>query len=204
MFGRCENAGRCCIIQLHILWSTYISKKAICNYCASKSAVNNVVSLVSIPLSIGQPYVGPDRSPDMLKRNGLLQMLGDIGWRVEQLPDITEVQGSDMGSIEMSTANAKNCAAIGATCKIISEVLYEKASQTNNFILVLGGDHCIPIGTIPGLIKGRPNTGIVWVDAHADINSPASSLSGNMHGMPVSFSYGFGGAGKQIPEYELV
>ena len=151
---------------------------------------NQTVTLVSIPLSIGQPYVGPDKSPDMLKKNGLLQMLGDIGWRVEQLPDITEVTGSDMGSIDMSAVNAKNCASIGATCQIASEVLSDKAANTQNFILILGGDHCIPIGTIPGLMKGRPNTGIVWVDAHADINIPASSPSGNMHGMPVSFLMG--------------
>ena len=72
------------------------------------TVTNKTATLVSIPLSIGQPYVGPDKSPDMLKKNGLLQMLGDIGWRVEQLPDITEVSGSDMGSIDMSAVNAKN------------------------------------------------------------------------------------------------
>ena len=54
-------------------------------------------------------------------------------------------------------------------------------------MLILGGDHCIPIGTIPGIRKNRPSTGVVWVDAHADINTPTTSLSGNMHGMPLGF-----------------
>jgi arginase len=65
----------------------------------------------------------------------------------------------------------------------------EEAS-TGNFVLILGGDHCIPIGTIGGLLQARPSTGIVWVDAHADINTPESSSSGNMHGMPLSFLLG--------------
>lgn len=150
---------------------------------------NNIVSLVSIPLAIGQPYVGPDSSPNQLKQSGLLQLLGDCGWRIEQVPDILEINSSDLGQMDMSGLNAKNCASIGATCEEVSRVIYDKASG-DNFVLILGGDHCIPIGTIPGLVKARPNTGIVWVDAHADINIPSSSPSGNMHGMPVSFLMG--------------
>ena len=150
---------------------------------------NNTVSLVPIPLAIGQPYVGPDSSPNQLKQSGLLQLLGDCGWRVEQVPEIKEIVRNDMGQFDMTGLNAKNCATIGATCEEVAKVIYDKASK-NNFVLILGGDHCIPIGTIPGLMKARPNTGVVWVDAHADINIPASSPSGNMHGMPVSFLMG--------------
>ena len=68
-------------------------------------------------------------------------------------------------------------------CEKIYDQILEQA-ETSNFVLILGGDHCIPIGTIPALLKPRPNTGIVWVDAHADINTPMSSASGNMHGIP--------------------
>jgi arginase len=159
---------------------------------------NNTVSLVSIPLAIGQPYVGPDTSPNLLKKNGLLQLLGDCGWRVDQMPDVLEVTSNDVGSIDMSNLNAKNCASIGATCEVAAKVIYEKAMD-DNFILILGGDHSIPIGTIPGLMKARPNTGVVWVDAHADINVPKSSPSGNMHGMPVSFLMGLVEEAKKYP-----
>ena len=175
----------------HTSWASQrVFRRELSSSGAKSGNTNNVLSLISIPLSIGQPYVGPDKSPELLKKNGLLQMLGNIGWRVEDLGEILEVTGNDAGSIDMKTVNAKNCASIGATCQIASEMLYKKASETKNFILILGGDHCIPIGTIPGLVKGRPNTGVVWVDAHADINIPASSPSGNMHGMPVSFLMG--------------
>ncbi len=58
------------------------------------------------------------------------------------------------------------------------------------FVITLGGDHSIAIGTVTGILRARPDTGIVWVDAHGDINTPATSSSGNLHGMCVSFAMG--------------
>ena len=143
-------------------------------------------SLISLPVNLGQPLLGPDRSPSLLMENGLLSMLGSLGWQVIQVPDIinsTAMTYTDQTSI---TPKAKNCAQVGQICHKIYEQLAEHAA-TDNFLLILGGDHCIPIGTIPAIVKHRPSTGVVWVDAHADINSPQTTMSGNMHGMPVSF-----------------
>lgn len=53
-------------------------------------------------------------------------------------------------------------------------------------MLTLGGDHAIGAGTVAGIMQARPDTGIIWVDAHADINTPNVSESGNMHGMPLA------------------
>jgi arginase len=53
--------------------------------------------------------------------------------------------------------------------------------------LTLGGDHSLGAGTLAGMLKVHPNLGVIWVDAHADINTPDTSLSGNIHGMPISF-----------------
>ena len=58
------------------------------------------------------------------------------------------------------------------------------------FVITLGGDHSIAIGTVTGILRARPDTGIIWVDAHGDINTPATSGSGNLHGMCVSFAMG--------------
>ena len=99
-----------------------------------------------------------------------------------------------MGSIDMSAVNAKNCASLGLLVKS-PRVLSDKAANAN-FILILGGDHCIPMA-YTWSDEGRPNTGIVWVDAHADINIPASSQWQHA-GIPVSF-LGVGRRGKQIP-----
>lgn len=88
----------------------------------------------------------------------------------------------------------KNPRAVSGVCKEISEQVYEHARQ-GRMVLTLGGDHSIAIGTVAGTAKAvRERLGreiaLVWVDAHADINTPETSGSGNIHGMPVSFLTG--------------
>ena len=71
--------------------------------------------------------------------------------------------------------------------------LYEaakKAAEAGEFALTLGGDHSIGVGTCAAQLAVRPDTGIIWVDAHADINTPLISPSANAHGMPVAFLMG--------------
>lgn len=83
---------------------------------------------------------------------------------------------------------------VSAVTKQISEQVYEHARQ-GRCVLTLGGDHSIAIGTIAGTAKAiRERLGreiaVIWVDAHADINTPETSSSGNVHGMPVAFLTG--------------
>ena len=68
----------------------------------------------------------------------------------------------------------------------VSPVIEEQYKK-GDLVLNLGGDHAISIATIPPMLKKYPNLRVIWVDAHADINSPEVSLSGNVHGMPVHF-----------------
>lgn len=90
--------------------------------------------------------------------------------------------------------NMKRPLAVSATTKRISQQVYEHARQ-GRCVLTLGGDHSIAIGTIGGTAKAiRERLGreiaVIWVDAHADINTPETSHSGNIHGMPVAFLTG--------------
>jgi len=166
--------------------------KLLKSFDAKTAKTMDTVSLLQVPVNLGQPFLGPDRSPNVLLENGLLQLLGSCGWRVSQVPEtITRhVHASSPSQITIERdLNVKNCTQIGMICEKIYHQVLEQA-ETNNFVLILGGDHCIPIGTIPALLAARPNTGVVWVDAHADINTPMSSASGNMHGMPLSFLLG--------------
>lgn len=141
------------------------------------------VSVLSVPMNLGQPFLGPDLTPHLLKEHGLSELLASCGWRVIMEPDIV-AGGPPPPNIplkKMVLGNAKNCAEVGFVCeKAFHQV--KKHAETDNFVLILGGDHCIPIGTIPGLVSARKNTGVVWVDAHADLNVPLTSGSGNMHG----------------------
>jgi arginase len=80
--------------------------------------------------------------------------------------------------------NAKNNLLVGQGTQILADLVEEKLLE-GRFPLILGGDHSIGIGSLAGVLRARPNTGVIWVDAHADLNTPGISESGNMHGMPV-------------------
>jgi arginase len=149
----------------------------------SRALCSKTVSVISVPMNLGQPFLGPDLTPRLMRENGLNSLLSSCGWRIDMEPDIIS-SGSPPVHIpdrNIVLGNAKNCAEVGFICEKVFHVV-KKHAETDNFVLILGGDHCIPIGTLPGLYSARKNTGVVWVDAHADINVPATSGSGNMHG----------------------
>lgn len=73
---------------------------------------------------------------------------------------------------------------VGAGNKVLAD-LVESKLKLGRFPLILGGDHSIGIGSLAGILRAKPETGVIWVDAHADINTPTVSESGNMHGMPL-------------------
>ena len=97
--------------------------------------------------------------------------------------------------------NVKNCDEVGNVCKSIYQTVSE-CSPSKDLVLIIGGDHSISLGTIPALISKRPSTGVIWVDAHADINTPATSLSGNMHGMPLGLLLGLYEDYAKLPNFQ--
>jgi arginase len=166
----------------------------------------------------GQPFVGTDVGPMLLRKAGLLQKLTSLGWRVDDQGDLdfnqTTTPGgnnsnnsnssgsrSSRGNTNANTAaassnlisqqmppfwgNAKNAAIVGRGSQQLCQLVATKMQQ-GRFPLILGGDHSIAIGSLAGILSTRPETGILWIDAHADLNTPDISESGNMHGMPVS------------------
>eukprot|EP01041_Mallomonas_annulata_P002860 gene2860-5622_t len=157
------------------------------------------VSVISVPINLGQPRLGPDLTPSALFQHGLANLLSSCNWRIEQIPECVLSNHTRVEDIER--INAKNCDEVGSVCrKLYTQVQNE--IQKGNFILILGGDHCIPIGSIPAIMHNRPNTGIIWVDAHGDINTPSTSPSGNMHGMPLAFLLGLVENAKTLPSME--
>ncbi len=119
----------------------------------------------------------------------MLQDLSSLGWRVHDQGDLNFDEIMESISIDNDSdlsRNAKNSQVVGRGCEMIAN-LVEEVIEKGQFPLILGGDHSIGAGSLAGILKARPNTGIIWVDAHADINTPTSSSSGNMHGMPIAF-----------------
>jgi arginase len=144
----------------------------------------HIVSIIGAPLSAGQPLQGVDLGPQTLRDFGLVDRLRGDGWAVEDLGDV------DFVNIKSSENEPGDLIKNVELVSKANEKLYHKVlEQSNNgrFVLTVGGDHSIGIGSMSGILKSRPETGIIWVDAHADINTPACSASGNIHGMVVSF-----------------
>jgi arginase len=139
-----------------------------------------VVSILGCPVSLGQPLLGVDDGPSALRAASLVQRLGRLNWRVNDLGNL------QFPTLPGSHPKARFAHTIGNANRVIAEKVSKEAAQ-RRFVLSLGGDHSIAIGTIAGVMQARPDVGIVWVDAHADINNVDTTLSGNVHGMSVSF-----------------
>jgi len=110
-------------------------------------------------------------------------MLTSLGWRVEDLGDV-DFEEIARHAPKATFPGARNCGIVGAVNEQLAKLVEEKMKQ-GRFPLQLGGDHSIGIGSLAGVLRCRPDTGVLWVDAHADLNIPEISESGNMHGMPV-------------------
>eukprot|EP00984_Skeletonema_dohrnii_P006232 scaffold2239_cov114-Skeletonema_dohrnii-CCMP3373.AAC.13 len=146
------------------------------------------VSVIGAPMTYGQPFVGTDRGPELLRESGLLKDLSSLGWRVEDIPDLDFdaicAEAAKNSSTCSVSPNAKHSLQVGAGCSALAD-LVESKLRLGRFPLILGGDHSIGIGSLAGILRAKPQTGVIWVDAHADLNVPSISESGNMHGMPL-------------------
>lgn len=137
---------------------------------------------------------GVDAAPSALIAAGLLtQLRDDLGYRLHHDNEVHHYAAL-MPSFDPDYRNMKRPLAVSAVTKRISEQVYEHARQ-GRLVLTLGGDHSIAIGTVAGTAQAiRERLGkemaVIWVDAHADINTPEASRSGNIHGMPVAFVTG--------------
>lgn len=144
------------------------------------------MSIVGAPINCGQPNLGTDKGPQILRDQGLSQHLASLDWRVEDTQDLQCAVPSAADPAPPPGANAKHCFAVGRANEALAHVVAAKARE-GKFPLVLGGDHSVGIGSVAGALRARPDTAVLWVDAHADLNTPWTSPSGNIHGMSISF-----------------
>jgi arginase len=148
------------------------------------------VSVVGAPMSWGQPLAGTDHGPALVHRAGLIPAIKRAGWRVNEDRPLTALAPTPTQAMESEKyaketgALAHNSSAIGAFLNTLSNET-EAIARRNEFVLTVGGDHSIACGSLAGILRARPDTGVIWVDAHADLHTPLTSETGNMHGMPV-------------------
>jgi len=149
-----------------------------------------VAEIIGAPMTYGQPLAGVDFGPELIRSKGLRDALAALDWRVQDGGDLHfEKPASTDKVLPESLGRAKNSVAVGRGCSVLADAV-ESAILADHFPLVIGGDHSIGLGSLAGVLRQRPDAGILWVDAHADINTPQSSPSGNLHGMPLAFLFG--------------
>ncbi|KAK8087536.1 Arginase [Apiospora hydei] len=161
------------------------------------------LGVVAVGFSGGQGKQGVDAAPSALIESGLLKQLREeLNYKLHG--DDTVHSYADLTpATDEPYRNMKNPKRVSAVTQKLCEQVYTQARE-GRMVLTLGGDHSIAIGTVAGTAKAiRERLGreiaVIWVDAHADINTPESSDSGNIHGMPVSFLTGL--AKEDNPEY---
>jgi arginase len=153
------------------------------------------IAIIGAPLDLGQGRRGVDMGPSALRVADLGKRLSALGYQVADKGNIPVAQAESLPSDGPSESRflpeiAEACQRLG---QLVSEVLTD-----GQIPLVLGGDHSIAAGTVAGVSSfyresGR-KIGLLWIDAHADMNTPDSSPSGNVHGMPLACCVGVGPA----------
>ncbi|KAA6449325.1 arginase [Bacillus swezeyi] len=153
------------------------------------------ISMVGVPMDLGQLRRGVDMGPSAIRCAGVNERLEGLCGGIEDLGDLTIGQREDeKEGGETASEELRNLKAItNASLKLAAAV--DEIVASGSFPLVFGGDHSIAIGTLAGLTKHYQNLGVIWYDAHADLNTKETSPSGNIHGMPLAISLGIGHEG---------
>jgi arginase len=152
------------------------------------------IRVIGVPLDLGQSRRGVDMGPSAVRVAGLEARLEAIGHIVE---DGGNVPVAIPEQKKEGAAHAKYLKEITATCTKSAELVM-KTLEAGKVPLVLGGDHSVAAGTVAGVAefyrKQNQKIGLIWIDAHSDINTPETSPSGNVHGMPLAAIMGLGPA----------
>jgi arginase len=150
------------------------------------------IRVIGVPLDLGQSRRGVDMGPSAVRVAGLEARLEAIGHIVE---DGGNVAVAIPEQKKEGAAHAKYLKEITATCTKSAELVL-KSLEAGKVPLVLGGDHSVAAGTVAGVAefyrKQNQKIGLIWIDAHSDMNTPETSPSGNVHGMPLAAIMGLG------------
>lgn len=148
--------------------------------------------MIGVPLDLGAGRRGVDMGPSALRIAGIQEQIAELGYTVEDLGDLG-VSSPEICRVQDS--HARYVQEIAEICQRLHDRARERLTR-GDIVLALGGDHSLAVGSIAASAsvtreQGRP-LAVIWVDAHADMNTPESSPSGNVHGMPLAACLGRG------------
>jgi arginase len=158
------------------------------------SIVPKKIRVIGVPLDLGQSRRGVDMGPSAVRVAGLEARLEALGHTVEDAGNILVAIAEQK---KEGDPKAKYLKEIVATCTKHAELVL-KTLEAGKIPIVLGGDHSVAVGTVAGVAEFHrrqgQKIGLIWIDAHTDINTPETSPSGNVHGMPLAAIMGLGPA----------
>jgi len=146
----------------------------------------------------GQPKTGVELAPSYFRSRSIVNEIANLGWKVKDLGDVIDKDEDWIDNDPQTESGVKNPRRVGNACKQLHDFIVQ--NNKNNFTLTLGGDHSFAMGSISALLEIWKDLSIIWVDAHGDINTPSTSPSGNLHGMPIAFLLGM--VSEKIPGFE--
>jgi arginase len=150
---------------------------------------NRPVAVIGAPLDLGQDRRGVDMGPSAIRYAGLDSRLADLG---RPVTDWGNVESAVAEAAEQGEPNARFLMPVMRTCERIA-ALVRRAAESGEVPVVLGGDHSVALGSIGGLASLYGPGGVIWIDAHGDLNTPETTPSGNVHGMVLAAVLGLGG-----------
>jgi arginase len=153
-------------------------------------AATKQVAIIGAALDLGSGRRGVDMGPSAIRYAGIEERLTGLGY---SCLDWGNVETAVLEATDVHDEKARYLPEIKAACSRVAR-LVGLALEQEHLPLVLGGDHSIALGTLGGLARAHGTTGgVLWIDAHGDLNTPESSPSGNVHGMPLAAALGMAG-----------
>jgi arginase len=144
------------------------------------------IDIIGVPMDLGSNRRGVDMGPSAVRYARLQEQLRAQGF--DEIIDRGNLTVPDRELAGLKAADPRYLSIIQSVCDELATQV-ESSITEGAFPIVLGGDHSIAMGTLAGLRRARgAPAGVIWFDAHADINSPQTSPSGNVHGMPVHYA----------------
>ena len=152
----------------------------------------STIAIIGAPMDLGAGRRGVDMGPSAIRVANLHRRVAALGYRVEDLGNVAVEQAE---SAPAGAKRARYLKQIAETCLRLAERVDQSLGQ-GKVPLVLGGDHSLAAGSISGVAqhfqRRGEKVGVIWVDAHTDMNTPQTSPSGNVHGMPLACLIGKG------------
>jgi arginase len=156
-------------------------------------------AIIGAPLDLGAGRRGVDMGPSAIRYAGLQHRLNALG---VECVDFGNVATPEAEATAAHDSRARFLPAIRETCERVAGQV-GLALEQGRIPIVLGGDHSIALGTLGGLAARRGPGAVLWFDAHGDLNTPETTPSGNVHGMPLAAALGRGGPGFESPAWTL-